>query len=91
MFVLLHEALVLASRPLLRSHRGISSRGCTILRDAGCASPALRTAAERDQLWQQHCTARWKYPNKHQRRAGAGDMPKRFLASRKSVFLRNTF
>lgn len=37
---------------------------------AGCASRSLRTAAESEQLWQQHCTARWKYPNKHLRQAG---------------------
>ena len=38
---------------------------------AGSACRALRTAAASEQLWQQHCNKRWKYPNKHLRRAGA--------------------
>ena len=52
---------------------------------AGCASRALRVAAESEPLWRMHCTARWKYANKHLRRAGAGGLPPGFSRARDSV------
>ena len=61
--------------PRHRSLQALLKSACIKLQqsgaDAGCTCRALRTAAGSEQLWERHCHARWRHPNKHLQRAGA--------------------